>query len=204
MAVAFAHDNPPDHITFLPMTVYGGLYDHPLVRAGVAFATRGGFTTSLIRMMSEIYDIRRFVDPKHPNRASRLRNYFRLTSPKYLRYDDDDYAPEGDGFRATTVAQSWMLPHLIMLPDDELKDPCLFLYREVAHWRGRLNKKLGRDESLRQGVWRASLRFLSFVYGLWRGAVTGSGFDPIRFFKSRQLAASYIKYINGFDKSLDT
>jgi hypothetical protein len=180
-----------------------GLYiSHPLVRAGVGFATGGIHTYSLMMILNEIYDIRRFTHPHGLQRVGRLRNHFRVVRPDrvlkaYKHVEAEDSRTDEAGRRVSMAVCGWCTCDLLRVPRQMLEaNPCLFLYREFYDYYDVLKHHHGDDQACALAVWRVTLRYLSFVYHLWMSAVIDDyEFDAMRFFGQESLVSTFSDYI---------
>ena len=184
--------------------------NHPLVRGGVGFAyVHAALPVALLNLMMVIYDIRRFNDPENPGRYSRLRKFFRLSSPQAMLQLHKQLSSAGEldetGKRIQLVIQAWMgQEYAFSQPNDLDNIPSAFLFRHMYERRkSYMSSGVEQTRAHIMGCWRANLKFLGFIRSLWLCKVEGSKFEPQKFFNKECEVESFLQYIKKTDKLLD-
>jgi hypothetical protein len=198
----------PDNIVLVPMPrMFADVFvQHPILKAGIGFVTAGAYPIGLLYLLNDIYDIRRFSHPKHPLRAGRLRAHLCLVSPQRVLdlYKGMDPAVGSPAYRASVTIGSWCLSHILAADRERIEsDPNLFLYHQYFAAFDVAAKEHSELTARAVAMWKATLKYVSFLYQLWLSAVSEHPFDAGRFFGCAKVAATFENYIEGLDTGLD-
>lgn len=142
---------------------------------------------SIINVLAEIGDPRRFINPFKPNRLSRLNSYLGVNYSNARRFFEDE-TPGVNFDRAISVFNSWhnekaceyYAKNKPVRPED-------FLWRIFM---------LNSDQSV--SLTKVSKKLLSYIYLLWRAKLTTHievKFMPSMFFKRDDEMRAFYKHI---------
>ena len=209
-ALSYASQGDGMQLAQAPESFLRLIDSHPLIKGGVGFAyNHAALPVALLNIMMIVYDIRRFNDPEHPGRYSRLKMFFRLGSPQALfklhaKQSAGSELTETEN-RIQLVIQAWMgQEYAFMQPADLEKVPNAFLFRHM-YAKKKKYMETGMDATKAQlmGCWRANLKFLSFIRALWLSKVEDTKFEPQKFFNREDEVESFLQYIKKVDMLLD-
>jgi len=181
------------------------LRHHPAVFGGLGFAFRNMFTPHIARLLAEIYDIRRFFKPGHSRSISRLKNYFRVVTPKRVRSLHGRTTQTLGDVRLMIALDAWRDHPMTgdAIGEDRPTDAYFpgFYYvmcndMEQAH--------IDPHVFTAYAAWRTTVAFLQFVFWTWGQQVGAPRFDPEKLFRGQYIcegdvAQSFRKYISQLD-----
>lgn len=174
---------------------------HPTVGSGIAFAFGGDISDALVKMLAFIYDIRRFVDPEHPTRNSRLKSFFKLATPKPLVQFLGSQIVDELTARPSMAMLGWYLhPYHQMSREEHDANPAAFLFRDAQVYLDEYSKLYSIDEARPLALWKTTNRFLMFTKMMWVAGVSDNPFVPERFFKRQDESDAFVEYTKGFPK----
>ncbi len=204
-ALCFSRQAAGARILTLPQETLQLLDQHPLILAGVSFAFGGVVPGPLLTLMVQLYDMRRFTDPENPERASRLKSFFRLTNPNAVRrvlklqhisQDDPDYL-------TYLCLSTWNAGPLAFLSEAQVRrNPHAFLFRDYFEHRKKYRSE-GRREAEVRAAWRTSQRFVVWLRTLWLSIIDQERFDPAQFFRREDEIEEFRAFIRKLDNDLD-
>lgn len=153
------------------------LRKHPAYAALTFIPTHNKFAA--LDLLNHILDPRWFVDPAHPDRTSRLRSYLGLR-PEVMEKVFLGQPKSKQENRAKLVLNTWSTGDY---SSADINNPASFLMRTV------------RDaEDREKGLLKASIRFISFLRGVWLNATAPRGrtlFVPKYFFDTEEEVKAF-------------
>jgi hypothetical protein len=197
-----------DGIVTIPMPVAfaESFQRHPLLKAGIGFATAGAYPIGLLYLLNDIYDIRRFVQSRNPRRTGRLRSHLCLVSPKRVLdlYKGMDPNVGSPAFRTSVTIGSWCAEHIMCAKRELIEsDPNLFFYQQYFVAFDDAVEHHNELTARAVAMWKATLKYVTFLHQLWLSAVSEHAFDAGRFFDDDEIASTFEKYIERLDTDLD-
>ena len=177
---------------------------HPAIRAGACFPFGGQAPLALVSLLSYMYDIRRFVDPKCPGRPGRMKSYFRLNSPHVLLKFFEERAATHATFRPAMAFLAWYSsPYQTLTPKHWTTIPNAFLFRDAYERREEHTQLCPTKEANHLSLWRSTVRFMLFLRMLWTTGLKEKPFVPERFFHREEEIEGFCNFINKPDFRLD-
>jgi len=142
---------------------------------------------SIVNVLAEIGDPRRFINPFKPNRLSRLHSYLGINYSNARRFFEDE-TPGVNFDRAISVFNSWHNEKACdFYANNKPVRPEDFLWRIFM---------LNSDQNI--GLTKVSKKLLSYIYLLWRAKLTTHTevkFMPSMYFKREDEMRAFYKHI---------
>lgn len=181
------------------------LRHHPAVLGGLGFAFRNTFTPHIARLLAEIYDIRRFFKPGRLKSISRLKNYFRLVTPRRVRSLRGRTTQTLGDARLLIVLDAWRDHPITGEAIGEGRAPDTY-FPGVYYTLCNAIEAAGVSEigTTTYAVWYATVEFLRFVFWTWGHQTGRLTFDPDKLFvapcaSDENVAQSFRTYISSPD-----
>jgi hypothetical protein len=178
------------------------LMRHPAILAGCSFCHGGLVPQHMTDILRLIYDARRFVDPEHPGRCSKLKSFFGLSGYKsYVRAVKKKTAT-----RSHLAGLGWLIsPYRVRLPGlFDYKDPGAFLFRRHQEIYNRIKRAHSDENAALRATWETTQLFLDWIWRLWLAKVNGEALRPELFLREtgeQESFKTFIEKINiAFDK----